>query len=536
MAVFNGSLVQLLRNVDRIKDVAFHLCNQYSDWEFRVLLLKIAMSNGNSKEVKDLISLFNDVYGKMNADDSKNIFEYVKSNPIKYKKDISQLIAFQHLGYFFSDEYYIKVWEAILIIIDDWIKSKNRIIILGDYIFDALKNNLLRIDNNLVVSNIILRLFDSGLIRFYDKALEVITMINFEDLTEDNKKFIINQIERLIENEPVRKNCANLEGAIIAVRKKNPKLSEAINQSVMMTMPEFYKSNYSLEIEVGSQAQSEEYIYRFVAEIVQRNKTQGQHGTYIGYMDNPYKTIENIIAINDIQLGEEVVNSIISASRETLYAEKQTLDAKVQAINLISFLRVVSNESIFDFKQLIDQIINDKDEIFKGKDDMFEDMFIDRTSNTTLHFNFMMMKLVFNVIKIEEIMDLLSSYTDLEAFEKLEALKTMVSIFEYEKSDIIDEKIILMILQFTLGATNDNNHDVRFYATKVLLHIICEGNKDPIMKRLLKTMDYDSIFIKHQIMNSSEKLKAIDKASFDFIREKALVDNHFVIRKKALKL
>ena len=56
------------------------------------------------------------------------------------------------------------------------------------------------------------------------------------------------------------------------------------------------------------------------------------------------------------------------------------------------------------------------------------------------------------------------------------------------------------------------------------------------MEKLLSLMDYDSVYIKNQIMNYSEKLKALDEESFAFIKEKALVDNHFVIRERALTL
>jgi len=56
------------------------------------------------------------------------------------------------------------------------------------------------------------------------------------------------------------------------------------------------------------------------------------------------------------------------------------------------------------------------------------------------------------------------------------------------------------------------------------------------MKKFLSIMDYDSVYIKSQIINYSEKLKNLDEESFAFIKEKALVDNHFVIRERARRL
>jgi hypothetical protein len=533
MAVFNGSLTQLLRTIDRIKDVAFHLCNQHSDWEFRILLFKTALSKGNKKEIKGLIDLFNDVYGKMNGEDSREIYEFGKSNPIKYQKSIAQLLSFQHLGYFFSEDYFTEVWKEIIEIIDKWIDSEDGIVVLGDYIFDAIKDNLLRLDNNLVVTNILMKVFDQGLRRFYDKVLEVIIRIDFDVLSEKNVRAIINQLVLLVEEEVSRANCNKLESAIISVRKQSPELTKELNKTVIRVMPDFYRNLYSLETQTESQTESEEHINKFIIKIKDRNETQGKNGSYSGYMDNPYKTIERLIAIGEIKISHKLLDTIISVCKDTLYSKNQTLAAKVQATNLISFLRLVSDETLYDFKLLINQIKKDEELIFSGGNEI---MFLDKTSKSTLHFNFMMMKLVFNIVELEEIIGLLSSYSELEIFEKLEALKAVISLFEHGKADKIDGKIMLLILQFSLGLTNDNNHDVRYFATKSLLHIISENNKGPIIKRILDIMDYDSIYIKNQIINHSDKLKNIDKDAFSFIVEKALVDNHFVIRQRALTL
>jgi len=253
---------------------------------------------------------------------------------------------------------------------------------------------------------------------------------------------------------------------VISLRKQTPDLCSALDDVVMELMPEFFQNRYSLETRKGTQAESKAHVSKFIDEINDRNDTQGKNGRYSGYMDNPYKTIENIIIADNVELESEMVSKIMQASVATLYAENQTLGVKVNAINLITFLRIVSDDSIFDYASLMDKLIKDEEYIFSGA----ENMFLDKTSKATLYFNFSMMKLVFNKIDVEEVLSLLSSYTDLEIFEKLEALKTIISIFESGKSELVDDKVLLLILQFTLGSTNDSNHDVRYYATKALLH------------------------------------------------------------------
>lgn len=532
MSVFNGSLTQLLRTIDRIKDIAFHLCHQYSDWEFRVLLLRMALTKGNKKEIEGITDLFNDVYGKMNGKDAKDIYEFVKGNPIKYQRNIAQLLAFQHLGYYFDDDFYTEVWQEISSIINCWIDSEDKLVALGDYIFDAIVENMLRLDVNNVVNSILIKVFDYEIKRFYDKALEALSKLDFSMISDENVIRVISILTELIKDDSIRENLHKLGNAVISLRKQTPDLCSALDDAVMEMMPVFFENRYSLETRKGTQAESKAHIGKFIDQINDRNDTQGKNGRYSGYMDNPYKTIENIIIADNVELERGMVSKIIQSSVDTLYAENQTFGAKVYAINLITFLRLVSDNTTFDYENLMDKLIKDEEYIFSGA----ENMFLDKTSKATMYFNFSMMKLVFNKIDVEEVLSLLSSYTDLEIFEKLEALKTIISIFENGKSELVDDKVLLLILQFTLGSTNDSNHDVRYYATKALLHFLSSNNKEPIMKKLLSIMDYDSVYIKSQIMNYSEKLKGLDEESFAFIKEKALVDNHFVIRKRALKL
>ncbi|NLX03150.1 MAG: hypothetical protein GXY40_11575 [Syntrophomonadaceae bacterium] len=525
MAFFNGSLTHILRTFDRIKDVAFSLCSQYDDWEFRLLLLKMAMIKGDKKEVKSLIDLFNDVYGKMNALDAKNIYEFNSGAPINYQKEIAKLQVFQHLGYFFSDEDYLKIVAEIIEIIKDWIESEKRVFILGDYIFEALKANIHRLDNQIILE-IVLRIFGKGLRRFYDDTLEVVGKINFKKISGDIFLKLIEQLKMLIEEKSTRESCRKLGDVIISLRKQQREQTEGLHESVIKYMSDSYKERYFLEILVDSQEESKDYINKYLSEIKERNSTQGKDGRYSGYMDNPYDTIANIINYNNVIVDSELMGAIINVCKDTLYLDTQLLSAKVEAIKLITFLGTISMEFNYYYQVLVHQIIKDEELIFKGKDEMF----LDKTSKTTLYFNFIMMKLVFKAAKFDEVIGLLGSYAGLEEFEKLEALKTVISMFEKGDAEKIDSDIMLIIFQFALQLSYDKNHDIRYYAVKALLHLINDQTKDPIMRRISEIMDFDSVYIKNMILNNADRLRAFDLATYEFIKEKGKVDNHYVIR------
>ena len=525
MAFFNGSLTHILRTFDRVKDAAFSLCSQYDDWEFRITLLKMAIIKGDRKEVKSLIDLFNDVYGKMNAADAKSIYDFIKGSPIGYQKGKAKLHAFQHLGYYFSDEDYLQIKEEVYEIINDWIESDKRVFLLNDYVFGALKANVHRLDNQIILE-IALRIFEKGLMRFYDNSLEVIERIDFRKISDISFTTLIEQLKILMGEESTRENCRKLGDVIISLRKQLKEQTEELHESVIRYMSDSYKERYFLEILVDSQEESKVYINKYLSMIKERNSTQGKGGTYSGYMDSPYQTIANIIHHNNVIVDGELIEAIVNVCKDTLYAETQLLSAKVESIKLITFLGTIATEPNYDFKSLVHQVIKDEELIFKGKDEMF----LDKTSKATLYFNFVMMKLAFKVSKFNEVVGLLGSYSGLEEYEKLEALKTVISMFGKGDAEKIDSDVMLIIFQFALQLSYDKNHDIRYYAVKALLYLINNQTKDPVMRRISEIMDFDSVYIKNMILNNADRLSAFDLATYEFIKEKAKVDNHYAIR------
>lgn len=525
VAFFNGSLTHILGTFGRIKEVAFYLCSRYSDWEFKVLLLKMSMTKGKQKEIKGLINLFNDVYGKMNASDAREIYDFNSSSPVGYRRIIHKLLCFQHLGYYFSDDDYLIIQTEIIKIIKEWIESEDRIFILASYVFEALMANVHRLDNQIVLE-IVLIIFAKGLKRFYDNTFEIIEKINFGQVDNESITALVKQFQIMIKDENVKENSRKLRDAIVYLRKQLESQTEGLHEYVIEYMNDLFQERYYLELLVNNQKDSIIYINRYIEEIKGRNDTQGKDGKYSGYRDNPYEIIINIIDYNDVIPDKDLVREIVDVCRDTLYRETQTLSAKVEAIKLIIFLKTIATEVNDVSQALIDQLVEDEDIIFQGK----EEMFMDKTSKRTLYFNFMMMKLVFKVAKLDEIISLLGSYTSLDDYEKLEALKTIIHMLENKNAQQIDNDLMLIIFQFALQLSYDKNHDIRYYASKALLFLINNRTKDSIARRISEIMDFDSAFIKNMILRHLDRLEIYDLDMCNFIKEKAMVDNHYVIR------
>lgn len=530
ISVFNGSLTHILMVIDRLKNIAFNLCKEHGNWLFRVLLLKLSISRGERKETERYIDLFNDVFGKMNASDSVEIYDFCNSIPIKYQRDTAKLKAFGCLGYFFSDEDYENISMEMISLIEDWITQDEPIIMLGEHVFEALKQNHLRMDRNTII-RICLRVIDKKWYRFSDKVLDLIARLGIDDIEDNLAEQTVDAINGIIIDETLRKTCYKLSHAIISVRKSRKDYTDELHKNVSELMPKFYQGLYRLETTVDSLEDSEEYIYKYVSEIRERNQTQGKDGKYSGYAYSPLKTIKNIVAIHKLCIDEKLLNVILEVAKETLLCPKQLLSEKIEAIKLIIFMKLNSRSVMYDYAEFFQCIESNKEVVMNGFSDLCW-----KETNATIQFNYMMMKMAFDNLDYGELLECLGAYGEIDEFEKIEALKALVSVFENDYCSDMDRSILFVILQFVLGLSHDANHDVRYYAVKTLLLMITPDTKDPILTRLSKMMDYDSFYVKSLILNQAEELMSISPEMVDFIIQKATVDNHYVIRTRGREL
>ena len=69
------------------------MSNKFSDWEFRMLLLREIIFDGSKKELDSLHRAFPDIMVNLNHSDAISLYEYCSNHPTKYRRMISQLKA-----------------------------------------------------------------------------------------------------------------------------------------------------------------------------------------------------------------------------------------------------------------------------------------------------------------------------------------------------------------------------------------------------------------------------------------------------------
>ncbi|WP_029425051.1 hypothetical protein [Alkalibacillus haloalkaliphilus] len=272
--------------------------------------------------------------------------------------------------------------------------------------------------------------------------------------------------------------------------------------------------------------QSERQLQKSIEQIKDQNKTQGKNGLYSHSGINPYQTIINLIRHDLVDMSEKSIEKIIHPVIETVISSNQLIADKVNALRLVVFIKGHPISKKFDLTPYYHEVINNEEKVLIGRDDPFE-----KHSNNTLMFNYVMLKTLHQNDYAP--IHILSQFNETNTFEKIEALKTVNEMASYGNE--LEQGNLLVLMQFVLSLCHSNNHDVRFWAVKALLLMITEETSDTILTQVSQMMDYDSAYIKSQVINKFDELMKMNKQITKLMVQKVSVDNHYVVRQRGLE-
>jgi len=75
ISLYYGSLTGVLNTSGRLKELAFNFCDQYSNWEFRLSLLKFALLEGASSTLERVYLTYREIESKCSESDALSIYK-----------------------------------------------------------------------------------------------------------------------------------------------------------------------------------------------------------------------------------------------------------------------------------------------------------------------------------------------------------------------------------------------------------------------------------------------------------------------------
>ncbi len=525
-ASYYGSLSHILLLKNRVFSIVFNLCEEYSNWEFRVLLIKLSILLNDNKKVTNQIRYFNNILGKINDKDAKEIFDYSYTIPITKERLKYKFQAIKTIGYYLNDVDFEIIMDELLISIYKWIDNDRREVFMGSLIIDSINENRYRMNPDIII-DICIKMINKKTYRFFDNIFKLLGRMDFSDLKDKNKMAIKNVILDCVNNKEITSNSDELVNVIINLSKQMDEFREEIDVIVQEELNQPAKKVYFLETTNNDDAI---YVNSYIDEIENYLQNQGKNGVYSINGHNTYYTVRRILSFNSDIMDSSMYNRLIKACEDSIYASNINYVEKTSAIQLLAFLFNKYKDYHFDYSSIYDRIEKNKPNILIAYEDIFQ-----KQSSLTLEFNLILLQLSLGKIKILDLIDFFSIINQESDFEILESLKSLKNNIEKALFENLEEQIQNVLIQFVLSYKGHENMDIRYYSNLLLINILTQDNKDLILTHLSKSMDYENVYIKNLIITSFEEIIQYDNSAAHAILKKALLDNHYLVRKVANK-
>jgi len=526
VAISNGSITQLLMLYNHIKDVSFVLTSRFSDWNLRLLLLKTTVINGRSADIDGIIRRYDDILCKMNAKDSKSVYEFSCSRPIEFQRFISNLEAFRVVGYFLDDNDFSDIWNSISERINEWLLSDKSNMFVGQHIFPALSDNILRLEAN-EIADICCRLIDKKYVRFYDDMFRMLaTPIDMMALSSS----MITKVNDSIVSVIAEGNDNNLtyafKKAICVLRKKYRHIVDPIDDAVKQYMPLFYAKEYLLDSLDDDDNKNKIFLQGYIEVAKKRNEEQGKNGIMHGYGNDPYYTIRCLIENSKVVFSKKLLDSAFNTAAESLFNTAYSISEKSSAMKLLIFLAQKYQDIVKRNKSVVLKINKNEELVVSGSGAL------SNLSNMSLRLSALFMRYCFGESVWKDLMEVLADIKDDEP-SLIHASGVVSHFLEHQEVKEIDTEFVTILLQYLLLWCREENVDIRWNAISGLLHLVIDERcKSIVCNQLVRAFDTDNVYIKNRISWHINVIKDIDRPSYDYIIQKASIDTNYVVRKR----
>jgi len=521
-----GSITQMLMIKNRLFEYLSVVSFDIRNHKTFLFCVKLLILTGEDKKLKQFLNVYGENTNNINNYDVLYLLENVDVLPTQARRLLAKQQVIKYYGYYYSDEVFEKELNEIINSVKKSIVEKYATNVVVKPMLEIFEDNAYRVTSEIVL-DFVYFLFDNGCSRYYDDVFKLLKSFRVEDLSvEDQVKYQKFLIEQICDKN-IREHCNSLLSAAQTLRQRQTIEHALLDECISNECPDFYQNVYLLNTSGHDEIRGWEYIKKYVDAITTDNETQGKNGTYYGNAYNPYRTIANIIRVDKLCLNSSQIKSILNSLQGTLIARTQTIEAKVDALELMCVIQLLhpNNRQI---KKMVFELSNEWDKVIDAKD-----LFLVRGySKTNIEVNYSLLKCCIGNIEEMELglmfldiqrCEIPEQITELKTLEILIELGLLVRIgFEEEKS----------IFQFALNMSYSDNADVRFCAMSLLVKMLNGHFRNFCLNRLVEIMDNEAYLGKVGLLYRLKNAN-IDDAKAKYIFDKGKNDSHYWVRKVA---
>lgn len=524
-ALLYGSITHLRLTRNYIADILEVLSQEYSNQEFHTELARYLIILADDKKIQNILRIYKsqDIVG---STELQKIIQSIAYLPTEYNRTYSSLVLLKHFGYFMSDEQFATQLKWFIEFTRQWLQDENRNGFFADFIVEVFANCCKRIPSKDIITFII-TLFKAENYRLDRFACKLISSVKIKELSTEQQEIIAKFFEKLILNKNAHEQIPEMCNAIIIFALNTSIDVSSLEEALKLHMESFYNNSYYLELYVKDKETSLKHIMTDVKSIKMRVEQQGKDGRYMGYADNPFDTIGNIITINKVKLNWAEIKPIVVAVSDFVLSPNQSCREKCEAITLLTTL-VLTHPHIKSLKSFLANILSNRDAILNVVNfDIFH-----TTNIPTLSVALDCLGLLVEIVSPITIISSLSNISTMNDRDIIASMKYLSKSLEKSDLNNFPIEVLASILQLSISLLGNNERDIRFLAVKCLIELTHSKYQELALKQLSFCMDSGSSDIRIAIISRIKKIQ--DNTSIrDHIIQKAMTDNHYVVREIA---
>ncbi|MEG1313330.1 MAG: hypothetical protein RSD40_03350, partial [Bacilli bacterium] len=338
VTVFNGSLTHLILIHDQIKMLSFNFTQIYKHWEFKLMLIKETVYSLSKKEIEGIMNKFTDILSELNQEEALQIYKYCGNHVVKHEKLMAQLLSMKVVGYILPDDKFEEISMKLYKKIDNWIVDENKVVSVGQYIFEFIEGCFYRLSPD-KVTVICIKFIRNNICRFYKELLQFIySYLDINDISNEIAEELIQCLISLIDTQ---KDTPYLTDVLIKFRKQSTKKTKKLDAKIKENMSDFYINTYRLETTEKKKIEFPVFFQKYIDCIIFRNENQGKNGVYSGYAISAHETLRLILKDSDGMFNDKLTDSAFEASANTLLSQGQDIESKCDSIDLLISLTVL---------------------------------------------------------------------------------------------------------------------------------------------------------------------------------------------------
>jgi hypothetical protein len=521
-AIYYGSYTHIIFTLSEVQKVFLDLVQKDSNLLYKIQLLRISVLLDDNREFAKIADKYKSSLSHSTTKEILDLYKLVDAKPLLYQKAKWKIILFKEIGYYFSDVDYETISHEILEFSYKWVRDENLNITLIENLIDAFKFNRERLPQEKIV-NFAMEVFERKHYRFFDSLFDLLRELNVSAMSPELFQRLLSQIRDMLENEEIKRRDLNIKSLFIRIRKHRDDFSTEIDKIVEKYYPEFYKQDYSLEIFPDDRSI---HIPRYLDSIRERNKVQGKNGTYIGYVDNPYITIKNIIEFDKISLSEEMLENLLKEIFNTLFSETQTYSEKINSIQLLLCLKRQELPFSYDWNNYHSNLKQNIAKVEKGSSNFFAN-----EGALLLQLYVVFLRITFRDNYLQETLETLSLISNSSAREIIDSLLALEDFLEAEKHNLAGNSIISVLVQYMATFCFHDDDKIRRSTVRALSQLIDSQYANFVVNRLAKMMDDNDFGVKVFIVRQAHLIRKHSEETFSYITMKAKIDNNYLVRK-----